>query len=436
MLAVSGLAPQHLNKVIAKVNEELRSKATATAKAGPALVAAQAQLESLATLPPLHLSLINAPKSCVVSGRPQALMALKDAVDRLGSQGANQARVPFSKRKPDTSASFLKTASFFHCELNRPAYELILGDMVRVRGGVGRQAGRQAGRRLTLRGDDGRQQRLGLLALEPLSLRFPVQATDSGEALAGPDLLARVCLMQAVLVSDFTKVRVPAAATHVLEFGPGGGDGLGGAGKLLARAVEGMGLAVVLCRPYAVAELPPYLRQLSRAEPLQGERAEDWAQRFGPRVVRRECDGALVVDTKFTRLVGKPPVVMPGMTPTTSFLGIDLVAACNAAGFHGELAAGGLPLPEYFEAKVMELVAKQPPGTGIAVNMLYLNAYLWGFQFPLVCDLARRGVPIETITIAAGVPTPSVAEDILAKLCVWRAGGRAGGGKKLGEPRH
>jgi enoyl reductase-like protein len=46
----------------------------------------------------------------------------------------------------------------------------------------------------------------------------------------------------------------------------------------------------------------------------------------------------------------------------------------------------------------------QEPGVGITLNMLYLNAYLWGFQWPLVQDMAKSGTPFESITVAAGVP--------------------------------
>ena len=64
---------------------------------------------------------------------------------------------------------------------------------------------------------------------------------------------------------------------------------------------------------------------------------------FRPKLVRRACDGKIIVDTKFTKAMGKPPVLMSGMTPTTSLLGTDLVAACENGGYHAEFAGGGLP---------------------------------------------------------------------------------------------
>jgi len=61
-------------------------------------------------------------------------------------------------------------------------------------------------------------------------------------------------------------------------------------------------------------------------------------------------------------------------------------------------------------------MGKLKPGAGIALNLLYLNAKQWGFQFPLCCQLREAGYPIESITIAAGVPSPDVADSIISKM--------------------
>ncbi|GLD97526.1 hypothetical protein PINS_up006216 [Pythium insidiosum] len=108
--------------------------------------------------------------------------------------------------------------------------------------------------------------------------------------------------------------------------------------------------------------------------------------------------------------------MVAGMTPTTSLQGIDLVAAIQNAGFHGELAAGGLARPNIFEDTVNELVSKIKPGLGVSINMLYLNAKQWGFQFPLVLRLRKSGVPIESITIGAGIPTKDRAVEMIGEL--------------------
>ncbi|KAL3656947.1 hypothetical protein V7S43_018152 [Phytophthora oleae] len=136
-----------------------------------------------------------------------------------------------------------------------------------------------------------------------------------------------------------------------------------------------------------------------------------WAKKFGPQVTE---SGKL--HNRFTRELNKPPVMVAGMTPTTSLEGIDLVAAIQNAGFHGELAAGGLSRPNIFEDAVNELVSKIKPGLGIAINMVYLNAKQWGFQFPMVLRMRRSGVPIESITIGAGIPTKERAQEIMSQL--------------------
>lgn len=62
----------------------------------------------------------------------------------------------------------------------------------------------------------------------------------------------------------------------------------------------------------------------------------NWALEYAPKIVKRKSDGKLLIYTKFTELLGKPPVMVAGMTPTT--VNPHLVAACLNAGYHGELA--------------------------------------------------------------------------------------------------
>ena len=58
------------------------------------------------------------------------------------------------------------------------------------------------------------------------------------------------------------------------------------------------------------------------------EPAVDWKD-FAPRLVALP-DGRIVVDTAFTRLTGKSPIILPGMTPTT--VSPEIVAAAANAG--------------------------------------------------------------------------------------------------------
>ena len=45
--------------------------------------------------------------------------------------------------------------------------------------------------------------------------------------------------------------------------------------------------------------------------------AQDWSKEFAPKLVRTSSDGKVHVDTKFSRLLGKPPLMVAGMTPTS-----------------------------------------------------------------------------------------------------------------------
>jgi enoyl reductase-like protein len=68
----------------------------------------------------------------------------------------------------------------------------------------------------------------------------------------------------------------------------------------------------------------------------------------------------VLVYTPLTKLVGRAPIIIAGMTPTTA--NEQIVIAFTKAGFHGELAAGGLPRPEIFQntiRKVCENVSKK-----------------------------------------------------------------------------
>ena len=94
--------------------------------------------------------------------------------------------------------------------------------------------------------------------------------------------------------------------------------------------------------------------------------------------------------------------MLAGMTPTTSYNGLELVEAAANGGFHVELAAGGLSRSAMFRSKLEELCQKLNPGVGIVINCIYINPKQWAFQFPLIVSMIREGFPIESLTIAAG----------------------------------
>lgn len=106
--------------------------------------------------------------------------------------------------------------------------------------------------------------------------------------------------------------------------------------------------------------------------------------------------------------------MVAGMTPSTA--DANFVAACMNAGYYVELSGGGHFTEQLLRDKVHEILGKVSPGLGISINALFINQRQWSFQFPLAQTLRREGVPIEGFTIAAGVPSLDVANEILGAL--------------------
>ena len=66
-------------------------------------------------------------------------------------------------------------------------------------------------------------------------------------------------------------------------------------------------------------------------------------------------DGSVKLSTKFTRLTGRSPILLAGMTPTT--VDAKIVAAAANAGHWAELAGGGQVTEEIFDDRIAELTA-------------------------------------------------------------------------------
>ena len=90
--------------------------------------------------------------------------------------------------------------------------------------------------------------------------------------------------------------------------------------------------------------------------------------------------------------------------------------ACTNAGYHCELAGGGHYSEAALRAKLDALIPRLRPGDTITLNVLYLNAHQWGFQYPLAVALRKQGYPIDGLCVAAGVPSADTANDIIANL--------------------
>ena len=132
------------------------------------------------------------------------------------------------------------------------------------------------------------------------------------------------------------------------------------------------------------------------------EVATPWSQ-FAPTLVELP-DGRTVVETSFTRLTGRSPMLLAGMTPTT----VDpaIVAAAANAGHWAELAGGGQVTEEIFARNIATLTDLLEPGREAQFNALFLDPYLWKLQIGgkrLVQKARQSGAPIDGVVVTAGI---------------------------------
>ncbi|MGI9086005.1 MAG: fatty acid synthase subunit beta domain-containing protein [Aeromicrobium sp.] len=128
-----------------------------------------------------------------------------------------------------------------------------------------------------------------------------------------------------------------------------------------------------------------------------------WAA-YAPSVVTLP-DGTLHAETRFTRLTGRSPILLAGMTPTT--VDPTIVAAAANAGFWSELAGGGQVTEKIFAENVGTLDSLLDPGRTYAFNSLFLDPYLWKLQVGgkrLVQRARAAGSAVDAVVVTAGIP--------------------------------
>ena len=160
--------------------------------------------------------------------------------------------------------------------------------------------------------------------------------------------------------------------------------------NMTGRALRGRGVTVI---PAATGKG----RDLLFTAGARVATAADWSA-YAPRLIDRG-DGSPVVDTAFTRLTGKSPILLAGMTPTT----VDpaIVAAAANAGHWAELAGGGQVTEEIFAENVAKLTELLDEGRTAQFNTLFLDPYLWKMQVGGQ-RLAPEGAPGRSAVRRAG----------------------------------
>ncbi|MEV0367118.1 fatty acid synthase subunit beta domain-containing protein [Nocardia fusca] len=145
------------------------------------------------------------------------------------------------------------------------------------------------------------------------------------------------------------------------------------------------------------------------------EVAQPWTA-FAPRPVRLP-NGRIVVETAFTKLTGRSPILLAGMTPTT--VDAKIVAAAANAGHWAELAGGGQVTEQIFADRVTELQELLHPGRQVQFNSLFLDPYLWKLQLGgkrLVQRSRAAGAPFDGVIVTAGIPELEEAVALIEEL--------------------
>ncbi|KAA1249711.1 DUF1729 domain-containing protein [Mycobacterium simiae] len=215
--------------------------------------------------------------------------------------------------------------------------------------------------------------------------------------------LAEAILVRKVdWVDEITRVH-QAGARWILDLGPG--DILT---RLTAPVIRGLGIGIV---PAATRGGQRNLFTIG-ATP---EVARAWSS-YAPTVVRLP-DGRVKLSTKFTRLTGRSPILLAGMTPTT--VDAKIVAAAANAGHWAELAGGGQVTEEVFHNRIKELSGLLEPGRTYQFNALFLDPYLWKLQVGgkrLVQKARQSGAAIDGVVISAGIPDLEDAVELINEL--------------------
>lgn len=334
----------------------------------------------------ISISLVNSARNFVVTGPPISLYGFNLRLRKTKAPtGLDQNRVPFTERKVRFVNRFLPITTPFHSQYLSSAYDRIQKDLKDVN-------------------------------IPAQSLAIPVYGTRTGEDLrktteAANNVVPELIRMITHDPVDWEQATVFPGATHIIDFGPGGISGLG---VLTNRNKDGTGVRVVLAGAIdGTNGEVGYKPELFDRDEHAVQYAIDWVKEFSPSLVKNAA-GQTFVDTKMSRLLGIPPVMVAGMTPTT--VPWDLVAATMRAGYHIELAGGGYYNGQSMTEAISKIEKEIPPGRGITVNLIYVNPRAMAWQIPLIGRLRADGVPIEGLTIGAGVPSIEVANEYIETL--------------------
>lgn len=335
----------------------------------------------------IAISLINGPRSFVISGPPMSLYGFNRAVRKI--KGPVEPRTPYSQRPAKVTNRFLPITVPFHSYLLKSRTQQIVDDVL---------------------AHDA--------AFKTSDLSFAVYDTFRGKDLRESESVDALTFELIKLITEepvhwVTATEFDSDLTHILDFGPGGTSGMA---LLTHRIKDGRGVRVIVA---GVTNGHPIYDELGYKQEIFDRSwnsvcyGVDWVKSFGPRLAKTQ-KGDVIVDTKFSRLLGRPPIMVPAMTPCT--VKPEVVAATLNSGYHIELAGGGYFLPGQMRTALERVRELTPPGVGISINVLYVNPMMLQWAIPLVRQLRSEGFPIEGMSVGAGVPSLDVANEYIRTL--------------------
>ncbi|KAL4907692.1 hypothetical protein BDW74DRAFT_189141 [Aspergillus multicolor] len=313
------------------------------------------------------LALINAYDQFVIAGPVASLLRLESYL-----------RTPFENRKPCIQHSFLPVTTPFHTPyLTQVAAQL--------------------------------KQRFVDCPILTSQLAIPVYHTNTGLDLRQQEENAFCIAIDAIASErcDWPTTVAAYPASHILTFDRGG------LAPLIKRVREGCGVRVIqACDLDSRDPEMATLRDLFAPNLLNTSTVlRSWEEEFRPCI---SSGTKTQLETRLNRVLGAPPIMVAGMTPTT--MHSDLVAAIMNAGYHAELAGGGYHSPSAMEAVIYDLARSIPEGRRITCNLIYASPRSLSWQIGLIRRLSKRRVSIEGLTIGAGVPSLEIAGDYIETL--------------------
>ncbi|RAK71383.1 beta subunit of fatty acid synthase [Aspergillus fijiensis CBS 313.89] len=362
MLSVRGIRRNRLESTLAHMNQVLPSQAQ------------------------VHLALINARDQFVIAGPSTSLAHLQSYLTEVVGSDKDQSRVPFSSRKPWIQSSFLPISTPFHTPFLAKAADAL-------------------------------KKRFSRHQVVSEDFKIPVYHTHTGQDLRELkgnllhnifDAIAREpCDWPTALTGSLPLSNYMHSPSHILVFDRGG------LGPLVKKIQEGRGIRIIQASDLESRDTEiGTMRDLFSPRLLEtSTRIQSWSQRYQPRLVN---GGTVSLETRLSRLLGSPPIMVAGMTPTTVHW--DFVASIMNAGYHAELAGGGYRTSSDMTTAIKKLIDNTRPGRGVTCNLIYANPRAMGWQIAMLRRLSHDRIPIDGLTIGAGVPSAEIVSDYIRTL--------------------